>query len=471
MGPHRLRLLAVSDTHLGEETSLLSFPRGLQHVWTTLREDPAFWKPVFPDFKKGDKVVVDELVLVGDIPDRTLSSTSQISGHSHALAMMLGDALDVRKVVYVPGNHDHTLWTGYAQGSSRRREVFQRGDASPRITSAEGERLVEGGRCLDESAEEILSIFFGYPIGWAWWEIRDDHDFDFTIANPVYATTIGERTYAFAHGTHFREELVSAWRKGFLRLFDRTGIDRLLRLELELGGDLTDAENLDELEDMVTPFVDSLWPSSKNAPTSRSDELWYLFTLLRETSATDGRAMPPRSEAFPAESLHRTPENRINRLTDEDGEPRHGSLERFRDHFLRHLLTHLDRANLVRDDLAFIYGDTHSGGWGTLAPGGSSPLRDKPIDVYNCGTWVVDSPERHPACHLFAVDDEGNDYLLDVAFGEGVMVGDDSLLRLAARDAEHRLEVVSTPVRAFGEGLKFLRESLGEGLPFLRNLR
>lgn len=48
MGPQRLKLLAVSDTHLGEETSLLSFPRGLQHLWTTLREDPAFWKPFGP---------------------------------------------------------------------------------------------------------------------------------------------------------------------------------------------------------------------------------------------------------------------------------------------------------------------------------------------------------------------------------------------------------------------------------------
>lgn len=460
MGPQRLKLLAVSDTHLGEETSLLSFPRGLQHVWTTLREDPAFWKPVFPDFEKGDKVMVDELVLVGDIPDRTLSSTSQISGHTHALAMMLGDALDVRKVVYVPGNHDHTLWTGYIQGSSRRRENSQRGDASPRITSAEGEQLVEGGKCLDKGAEEILSIFFGYPIGWAWWEIRDDPDFDFWIANPVYATTIGKRTYAFAHGTHFRAELVSVWRKGFLRLFDRTGMDQLLRLELELGGDLAHAGSMDELEDIVTPFVDSLWPSSKNTPTSRSDELWYLFTLLRETSATEGRRTPPRSEVFPAENLSQTAENRINRLTDEDGEPSHGSLERFRDHFLSHLLTHLDRANLLRDDLAFIYGDTHSGGWGTLAPGGSSPPWGKPIDVYNCGAWVVDSPGRHPACHLFAVDDERKEYLLDVAFSEAVTVGDDSLLDLAARDAENRLEVVSAPVRAFGEALRFLKESL-----------
>ena len=39
MGSQKLKLLAVSDTHLGEETSLLSCLRGLQHLWRTLVED------------------------------------------------------------------------------------------------------------------------------------------------------------------------------------------------------------------------------------------------------------------------------------------------------------------------------------------------------------------------------------------------------------------------------------------------
>ena len=34
----RLKILAISDTHLGEETSLLSFPHGRQYLWQTLRE-------------------------------------------------------------------------------------------------------------------------------------------------------------------------------------------------------------------------------------------------------------------------------------------------------------------------------------------------------------------------------------------------------------------------------------------------
>jgi hypothetical protein len=244
-----------------------------------------------------------------------------------------------------------------------------------------------------------------------------------------------------------------------------------LTLELEQSGDPTSARSLQELEDMVTPFVDSLWPGSKNTPTARSDELWYLLTLFRESAATGGRKTPRESKIFSAATLSDVPEDRVNRLTYRDGKPKDRSLGHFRDHFLKHLLSYLNDASLLRDDLAFVYGDTHRGGWGRLDPEDCSPLWSKPIDVYNCGAWVVDDSERHPACHLFAVDDEGKEYLLDLAFGDEVTVADEPLLVLAARDAEHRLKVVSAPVRAFGEALGFLKESFGEGLPFLRNLR
>lgn len=457
----RLRTLAISDTHLGEETSLLSFPRGLQHLWSTLRENPAFWEPVFPGFKEGDRVAVDELILVGDVADRTLSSTSQISAHSHAFALMLADALDIREVIYVPGNHDHTLWTSY-------REVSRSRTGDSPVTGPEGEKLVGGGQILDQGAQELLSVFLGYPKGWAWWTIDRGKrpDFVFKIANPLYATRAEERTYVFAHGTHFRREVVSDWQRGFLRLFDVSGLDRLLKLELKPSEDLDGAESIEELERRVAPFVDSLWPNSNNSPTSRSDELWYLLTLLREGSR-QGWETPEGSGAFAWRTLSGPQGDRFERLTDDEGEPTDGSLERFRKHFLPHLKSHLSQGeDVLRDDLTFVYGDTHRGGWGKLA----SEDWGKPVRVYNCGSWVVDGPRQHPACHLFAVREDGEEYLLDVAFGEEVKVGEDRLLGLAARDAEHRLEVVNRDVRTLGATLQILEGSLGKGWRFLKNL-
>jgi len=46
--------------------------------------------------------------------------------------------------------------------------------------------------------------------------------------------------------------------------------------------------------------------------------------------------------------------------------------------------------------------------------------------IYNCGGWVMHNDKNyHPACHIFAVDEGGDEYLLDVSY-EGVKVGGDS---------------------------------------------
>jgi hypothetical protein len=266
---------------------------------------------------------VEDLVLVGDIPDRTLSSTSQISANTHAFAMMLGDALEIERAVYVPGNHDHILWSGY--------------NGAPGITNYSGKDVVRNGNCLDGRAEEILSIFLGYPIGWAWCALE------------------------------------------------------------------------------------------------RKDEA----------------------------------EGRVAKLTDPHGEPSSDSLERFRKLFLPHLETHvqdrqLEGRGLPTEELFFVYGDTHQGGWGDL----NVPGRSVRVRVYNCGGWVVDGPSPHPACHLFAVDDEGQEFILDVSFakdleGKSVQVGDDALLWLAGRDAEHRIEAVNRAGLAFGRGWQYLRGRFG----------
>ena len=44
----------------------------------------------------------------------------------------------------------------------------------------------------------------------------------------------------------------------------------------------------------------------------------------------------------------------------------------------------------------------------------------------------------HPACHIFAVDEEGDEYLLDVSH-KGVKVGGDNRHRHPGKSGEHRL--------------------------------
>ena len=222
-----LRFLAISDTHLGEETSLLSFPQGRQHLWRVLRDV----------FGGGGRFLVEDLVLVGDVPDRTLSSTSQIATHTSAFMQTLGSAADIRRCVYIPGNHDHTMWTRYCQAS-------RGGNVDHGITVPGGEVIVEGGGISAGSQIDwvrfLLEVFLGYPSGSSWRGIEDGADFRFVVANPLYAAEHAGRTYAFTHGTHFRREpslplwlrkLADSWRSMSCWLISRSSLGAVSRTQ------------------------------------------------------------------------------------------------------------------------------------------------------------------------------------------------------------------------------------------------
>ena len=95
-------------------------------------------------------------------------------------------------------------------------------------------------------------------------------------------------------------------------------------------------------------------------------------------------------------------------------------------------------------DLTFVYGDTHKGGWGDYTSGTST------IRIYNTGGWVVHNAKHHPSCQLFAVDQGGEEYLLDVSFRD-VNLDGDGLLAIAARDYENRKRSTGRTVRFFAK--------------------
>jgi hypothetical protein len=432
-----LKFLVISDTHLGEETSLLCFPHGRRRLWSALCE-------IFGGGHPG--VQVEELILLGDIPDRTLSSTSQIITHTNALMETLGSALDVRRAVYLPGNHDHTIWSSYLR---------DRSGAGTGITAVDGETLVSGGKIvpgLEGAADPLLSLFFGHPDGSPWRAVEAAGKLDFVVANPIYARAFQGRTYVFTHGTHFRKDVAApVWLK---TLLDAAAIDELLaELEIQPGGNVARAKDLADLEAKVTPFVDSLWPSSGSNPTGSSDQLWYLLTYI---SGKFGhrRDAPLKDMVFDRAALAALGEGeRLVRLTPEHDlaadeitpvkRYANGSIERLNRIFLKHALAEAQHAGLPAGPVTFVYGDTHEGGYGRLPnPAGGGDVR-----VYNTGSWVVHNERHHPPCHLFAVDEAGNEYMVDLTFG-GVTVDGRSLLDLAAEDAENRKRATSIALRA-----------------------
>lgn len=440
----KLKILAISDTHVGEDTSLLSYPIGLQHLWRVLRKS---FSPDDPE----RRFEVEEMILLGDIPDRALASTSQIITHTSALIRTLGSAADIRRGVYIPGNHDHTLWTSYLMRKRFSSKKHQSGYTKP-----SGEFVIKDGkRCDDERykpwAEELLSIFFGYPHGSSMRNMPDS--FDFIVANPLYATQIKnrsreDRTYIFTHGTHFRREVCLPDK--MKRIVDYSGLDSILgHINIESDCDVTKARDLEGLEEAVAPFVDSLWVSSKNNPTSKSDNFWYLLTMLRARLSSvpledrKRRRITDESVLLSWDELQLpSNKNRIWKISDQDD-----SVRRWKDYFLPHMRSYLEQNGMLTGDMTFVYGDTHHGGWGAHPPTEEMPER---IRIYNCGGWVMHADEHyHPACHLFAVDDDGEEYMLDVSFrSKDLEIDGESLLKVAAEDAENRQKTVNRILRS-----------------------
>ncbi|MBM3476225.1 MAG: metallophosphoesterase [Armatimonadetes bacterium] len=425
----KLKLLAISDTHVGEDTSILSFPQGRQALWRALR------RAFSGDYREDDpssssRFEVDELILMGDIPDRTLSSTSEVITHTTALSDTLGSAAKVTKAVYVPGNHDHTVWTAYAKG---------RPSGSPSVTSPAGEELVKDGLPINtgDSVRPLLELFFSYPGGQGWRAIQDNKQPHFHIANPLYATSLetplGTRTYVFAHGTHFRwfEVTRPLWMRK--RACGVRLVRTLAGSALQPGGEIVEGMSLEQLEDAVTPLVDTLWASAGNQPTSIRDQTWAAITaeMRRLKEVRDRRC---KDKLYDWATLSQggphgidgrvacmTPGGRLDR-------PLEFWTRYFRQPMVHHLRTH----SLPTEHLTFVFGDTHGGGWGVV-PGEA----DDNIRIYNTGAWVVDRPDDHPPCHLFAVMEDGTECLLDVTFADE-RVGTEDLLTLAAQGLEHR---------------------------------
>ncbi len=420
----RLKFLAISDTHLGEATSLLTYSQGREHLCGVIREH----------LGSGGRVEAEQLVLMGDIPERSHATPETMLSSTHGFMECLDEAVGFRHAIYMPGNHDHVLWTKYC-------ERLHGAGTDQCITGPEGSGVVRGGSRVDPegSAEELLSVIFEYPDGPVWKKVERE-GLDVTFANPLYAERFEERTYAFSHGTHFRKEVVSPrWARRVAGLLTPDGLWGDFKIISE--GDVREARNLEELERVVAPFIDSLLPEYEKNPTWLLDDAGYLMAVLSGRFGLK-RQSPDQSRLFSRRELYGVPEDRIPRLTargDVDDSPLRLCVE----YFLPHMLAQLREHNL-EGDLTFVYGDTHDGGWGEIS--GVNTPGDGDLRVYNTGGWVTYDLEDHPTCYLFALDESGTEYLLDVSFKE-VNLDGNLLLRATSDNARSQREKAGNTLR------------------------
>jgi hypothetical protein len=420
-----LEFLAISDTHLGESTSLLHRESGLKRFTDELRDKF--------EVRGNERLNVKELILLGDIVDKCLASKKQMAKQANLFLHALMNTIKPRRIVFVPGNHDHELWTRYCQ--------FRTPPSTVRTTSLDGDLMVRDGKLLPEgdAAKEYLEILFNYYDGDNWLRIGKDRT-TFILANPVYAKVKDNRSYVFTHGTHLKVEVVFAEKVLLLLeslgLIDETswGLPRL-----GMGFSRRKPATIKQIEERSAEFVDFMWRNRRDEPTPKRDKFWYVVRKLSGRISDDPRPIPLESRRYSQSEL--PDPKRVESLW-EDNAFTCGSLDRWRDYFLVPLLKYLKQHDRLRPNMTFVYGDTHKGGFGEVDLGSFDLSFSGPAPktrIYNTGAWIADvkTSHRHPACHVFAVDAANDqEYLLDVSF-RNIHEGDSTLLDVTDNDIEH----------------------------------
>ena len=102
----KLKILALSDLHLGEPESVL-FNSGdcFNLIDVTIKK--------IIEISKGDKKYdsgIEQLILIGDIADLSVASDEEAYENVKVFLTSLLDKVNIDKIIYIPGNHDHHLW-------------------------------------------------------------------------------------------------------------------------------------------------------------------------------------------------------------------------------------------------------------------------------------------------------------------------------------------------------------------------
>jgi hypothetical protein len=100
----KLKVLAISDLHLGEPEGLLN-NRGV-NITDVVTNKVAELAKGDGDFEDG----IEELILIGDIADLSEATKEEAYTNTKTFLTSLLEKVQIDKVLYISGNHDHHLW-------------------------------------------------------------------------------------------------------------------------------------------------------------------------------------------------------------------------------------------------------------------------------------------------------------------------------------------------------------------------
>lgn len=416
-----VRFVCLSDLHFGAANSLLSHV--VDNGTVAASDRPSRTLAAFVDCiedlleRTGPHDPKPTLVLNGDIIELALASDEvALMTFRHFARLVFSERrLFDRRVIYLPGNHDHHLWeSGREQGYAN---YIARHDASTTLSrpwhstpSFDAEQADAGDARRIESAL-LTSIIRTLP---------DAEDVTVELRYPVYAvdTPDHDRVVAFHHG-HFTEPIYLLMSRLKAEVFPAAH---------ERATSRTDVDLLDEVEAENFAWVDFFW-STMGRSGEVGNDIGLLYDMMGDQRALTSiaRNLAMRSELLgpawvprPAKrlmallALKRVARrvSRVERNSASGTDPLSSEGEACLTSFVNGpLLDRLDREGRgERKQLTMVFGHTHK------------PFcRRSDFDVagthlYNTGGWVVEKLEddARRGAAVVVVDDDLNVAMVDI---------------------------------------------------------
>jgi len=439
-----IRYVCLSDTHFGEEDSLLTNLNKKRTRIDVVKPSPVLMKMAqglrHLIGKNTNQSIKPTLILNGDILELALCSTSDASMaflRFIELVMEEGNEL-FKEIVYIPGNHDHHLW-------ELARETQYVNFLEGKNPKDKLKEPWHNTKIFIENYKKAPPSFYLNALVKMLDHLKDDNrktagkkPFKVTVAYPNFGLISDDcqKSVLFSHG-HYIEPLY--------HLMSR------LRVEL-LGGDMP--EEIWEIEGENFAWVDFFWSAMGRSEGAGAEiERIYERMLNVEGRGQLGtmlaKAIAPHigyDWTDSAEVKMMTPV--INSLiekalklekTETGAEPLSEKAREGLDKYMMGPLANQQRnERFIAPEVSFVFGHTHK------------PFVDiknfsgytKPVALYNTGGWIVETVQRNTqhGGSIVLVDEALTVVSLDI-FREdetrkGSMIGVQEILRDGAMETE-----------------------------------
>lgn len=386
-----INTVAMSDLHLGEETSVLNFFIYDNRGKKVRQKGELVANRIIQELHKikmeeNNSEKIRHLILVGDVFDLSLSTFKESAENVQIFLRKICDSETVEEIIYIPGNHDHHIWI----------QVVENRNFVSKIERQESldffyDRVTDPDEVLKDTFMNGL-MPEGKIIG---------------VAYPNFELTVGDQVIVFHHG-HFNE--------------------RMWTLTTDIFDDYLKDYDLEELEICNSPLTEMFWYALGQAGRLGAGGL--IEKIYTGVKNNDFKIIEKISEKtfdsvdeWDGKKKDGFLKDRVDNAIKKGGtflakkvisqfvtkkEQKKGSVARgmtLKDEELSDgIKRYMDRFIKLNRDYAYVFGHTHK----YFQERGFKDSNNFAHELVNCGGWVIEEIGEIPDTYMIKINGEGD---------------------------------------------------------------